>query len=261
VNRQWLADRIFVRNFFAFCERVGQAGAVHDTPDAGEAMPLFRLRLEKTYYRSGFFNVPREFDRFVRSTDGPIELILGASGLKIEGKINRRANLNGTARIMGGSKLRDWFQANYKPGDQIDVDLGSFDSIGIGTAPSEGPGVEGRAAIQPTPKPHAVSQPPENEVTADDLTRWRSALVRLLKAIDPVQEQQEGVGALINRLSRSGRIPREIAALMRAVAEMRNASEYQGKQPSRSEGAAIKNAWAAVFEWARSTGIAIDAKR
>ena len=52
-----------------------------------------------------------------------------------------------------------------------------------------------------------------------------------------MQEQQEGVGARINRLSRSGRIPREIAALMRAVAEMRNASEYQGKQPLRSEGA------------------------
>ena len=28
-------------------------------------MPLFRLTLEKTYYRQGFFNVTVEFDRFI----------------------------------------------------------------------------------------------------------------------------------------------------------------------------------------------------
>ena len=79
-------------------------------------MPPFRLTLEKTYYRQGFFNVTVDFDRFIRPTEGPVELILGTSGRKIHGKVNRSANLNRTARIMGGSKLRDWFQENYSPG-------------------------------------------------------------------------------------------------------------------------------------------------
>ncbi len=94
-------------------------------------MPLFKLTLEKTYYMKGFFNVKVDFDRFVRDTEGPVELVLGKSGLKIEGKIDRSANQNGTARIMGRSKLRDWLQKSHKPGEVIDVDLCSFDSIRI----------------------------------------------------------------------------------------------------------------------------------
>jgi hypothetical protein len=45
-------------------------------------MPLFRLTLEKTYYRQGFFNVTVDFDRFIRPTEGPVELILGTCGLR-----------------------------------------------------------------------------------------------------------------------------------------------------------------------------------
>ncbi len=95
-------------------------------------MPVFKLTLEKTYYRQGFFNITVDFDRFVRPTEGPVELVLGKSGSRIEGKINRSANLNGTARIMGGSNLRDWFQANHTLGDVVDVDLSSMHSITIG---------------------------------------------------------------------------------------------------------------------------------
>jgi len=82
-------------------------------------VPLFRLTLENTYYSQGFFNVTVDFDRFIRPTEGPVELVLGTSGLKIESNVNRRSNQNESARIMGGSKLRDWFQENYSPGDVI----------------------------------------------------------------------------------------------------------------------------------------------
>jgi len=94
-------------------------------------MPIFRLSLAKTYYEQGFFNVTIDFDRYVGST-GPVELVLRKSGVRFAGKINRRANPNGTPRIMGGAQLRDWFQSNYHVGDVIDVDLGSTNSIGIG---------------------------------------------------------------------------------------------------------------------------------
>jgi hypothetical protein len=82
-------------------------------------VPLFRLTLENTYYSQSFFNVTVDFDGFTRPTEGPVELVLGTSGLKIESNVNRRSNQNESARIMGGSKLRDWFQENYSPGDVI----------------------------------------------------------------------------------------------------------------------------------------------
>ncbi|HEV2444329.1 MAG TPA: hypothetical protein VGS58_00345 [Candidatus Sulfopaludibacter sp.] len=94
-------------------------------------MPVFKLNLEKSYYEKGFFNVTVDFDRYVGGT-GPIELILGKSGRKVMGKIDRSANRNGTPRIMGGAPLRDWFQANYALGDAVDVDLSSVTSIRMG---------------------------------------------------------------------------------------------------------------------------------
>jgi len=223
-------------------------------------MPLFRLTLEKTYYRQGFFNVTVDFDRFIRPTEGPVELILGTSGPKIEGKVNRSANLNRTARVMGGSKLRDWFQENYSQGEVIDIHLSSLGSIQIGGVPLGGSAAPGLDRSQPTLTGGSVPQETDKAVTADELARWRRRLVRLLDALGGPQEEREGVVARINRLSRVGRIPRETAALMKVVAEMRNASEYQAKRPSRSESVAIRNSWAAVAEWASSIGIVADAE-
>lgn len=92
-------------------------------------MPTFTLTLQLTYYRQGFFNVVVDFDRYVRTKEGPVRLKLGRTGEEIEGKINRHANQNGTARILGGVKLRDWFQANFKPMDSVAVDLSSAELI------------------------------------------------------------------------------------------------------------------------------------
>jgi hypothetical protein len=97
-----------------------------------DSVPLFKLTLEKTYFNNGFFNVKTEFDSFVRRSEGPVELVLGKAGLRIVGHINRSANRNGAARILGGRYLRDWFQANHSLGDVVDVGLSSPDSIRIG---------------------------------------------------------------------------------------------------------------------------------
>lgn len=125
-------------------------------------VPLFRLTLENTYYSQGFFNVTVDFDRFIRPTEGPVELVLGTSGLKIESNVNRRSNQNESARIMGGSKLRDWFQENYSPGDVIDVDLSSFDTIRTEGA---GRGLD-RSLLAPTRQ--SASQRADREVPADE---------------------------------------------------------------------------------------------
>jgi hypothetical protein len=50
--------------------------------------------------------MPVEFDRFIRSFEAPVKLVLGMSQI-VEGHIIRTANRNGTACIMGVSELRD----------------------------------------------------------------------------------------------------------------------------------------------------------
>jgi hypothetical protein len=92
-------------------------------------MPIFSLTLHRTYFNQGFFNVTVDFDRFVRSQEGPVILRLGLGGPEIEGTINRRANRNGTPRIMGGTKLRDWLQKNYEPLEKVPIDLSTSEII------------------------------------------------------------------------------------------------------------------------------------
>ncbi len=90
-------------------------------------MPIFELTLHKTYYNMGFFNVTVDFDQYV-GEEGPVKIILDDKQ-ELIGYINRRANQNGTARVMGGAELRDWFQANFHVIDRIDVDLSKLDVI------------------------------------------------------------------------------------------------------------------------------------
>jgi hypothetical protein len=92
-------------------------------------MPVFKLKLQQTYFKQGFFNVVVDFDRYVRKTDGPVRLKLGRNGIEVEAKINRQVNNNGTARILGGVPLRTWFQNCFEPMDTIDVDLSSQEII------------------------------------------------------------------------------------------------------------------------------------
>jgi hypothetical protein len=92
-------------------------------------MPVFPLKLQQTYFKSGFFNVVVEYDRYVRKTDGPIRLRLGRNGVEIEGRIDRTVNRNGTARVLGGIRLRDWFINNFEPMDTVAVDLTSEQAI------------------------------------------------------------------------------------------------------------------------------------
>jgi len=92
-------------------------------------MAIFSLTLHRTYYNQGFFNITVDFDRFVRPQEGPVVLRLGLRGPEIQGVINRRANRNGTPRIIGGAKLRDWFQNNFESMGIVTVDLSSQKTI------------------------------------------------------------------------------------------------------------------------------------
>ncbi|MFN2546088.1 MAG: hypothetical protein ABR567_01515 [Myxococcales bacterium] len=90
-------------------------------------MPTFPLTLHKTYLEQGFFNVTVDFDKYVRQSEGPVALVLLFDGReqRVDAKVNRSANQNGTARIMGGTRLRDWFLDHFDVGAKIAVDLSS----------------------------------------------------------------------------------------------------------------------------------------
>lgn len=96
-------------------------------------------------------------------------------------------------------------------------------------------------------------------VTADELAQVRRTLLRLLDAVEQRTTQTEGLVRRITRLSHAGIIPREVAALMRVVAEMRNASEYEAKQLSASESVALRSSWRAITEWAAKANIRFNA--
>src|SRR5688572_4508197 len=83
----------------------------------------FEQHLERTYFTKGFFNVKVDHDRFIRRTEGHIAIQLGVGGKVLAGKVDRKANLNGTARIYGRSALRDWFQANFSERDIVNVEI------------------------------------------------------------------------------------------------------------------------------------------
>ncbi|MCY3800087.1 MAG: hypothetical protein OXG46_00750 [Chloroflexi bacterium] len=96
------------------------------------APPIFHLRLGARYYNDGFFNVTREYDQYVRPTDGPVTLILGGFG-ELQARVNRRANMNGTARIHCGARLRDWFKdSGYVQGQTVPVTFETPDRIRLG---------------------------------------------------------------------------------------------------------------------------------
>ncbi len=92
-------------------------------------IPIFKLRMRQTYYYKGFFNVTREFDRYVGENETVIEFHLFDSDVVLHGKINRTANLNGTARIMGGKELRNWFQTHFNIEDFIAVEFLTPNSV------------------------------------------------------------------------------------------------------------------------------------
>jgi hypothetical protein len=98
-------------------------------------MPIFKLKLQQSYFANGFFNVTVDYDRYVRKTEGPLRLRLGRNGAEIEAKLSRHANLNGTPRISGGVPLRDWFHRHFQPMDTVAVDLSSEDLMILDKVP------------------------------------------------------------------------------------------------------------------------------
>lgn len=87
--------------------------------------------LHKTYYNSGFFNVPVQYDRHFGNNLDKIDIYCGNEEVQIVGYINRSANQNKTPRIMGGVELKNWLQNKYQITDQVLIEVLSPTSIKI----------------------------------------------------------------------------------------------------------------------------------
>ena len=94
----------------------------------------FRFILQPTYFRSGFFNVGVSDQKYLGADGEMIEIFLGKARQPVLGTINRRANTNGTPRIMGGTALRDWFKAQAREMEAIAIQVLSPTSIRLATS-------------------------------------------------------------------------------------------------------------------------------
>ena len=83
--------------------------------------PSFIVKIGKTYYRQGFFNVPINYESYFAGHGAEISIITPGRSTAIHGHINRTVNSNSTPLIMGTASLRDWFQSHIKLGDMIRV--------------------------------------------------------------------------------------------------------------------------------------------
>lgn len=95
------------------------------------SLPVYKLTLHKTYYDKGFFNLGVDVERFVRPDSGPITIVLGDSKARINGRVDRTANVNGTPRIFGGAELQHWIQSHFDLKDEINVYIKRPDEIWI----------------------------------------------------------------------------------------------------------------------------------
>jgi ribonuclease VapC len=101
-------------------------------PREGQPPTLaFTFTLRKTYYRQGFFNVPVEYDLQFGPHSSRIEIFVEDERKPVHGVINRTAQRNGTARILGNAGLRDYFQRGLSQGDEVAVEIQSPQEIRV----------------------------------------------------------------------------------------------------------------------------------
>lgn len=93
--------------------------------------PKYKLTLGNTYYKNGFFNLGVDVERYITYDEGTFVVFVGEDKKEIRGRVSREVNQNGTPRIYGGAELRDWFQANFRKGERVDVLILAPDQVWI----------------------------------------------------------------------------------------------------------------------------------
>lgn len=95
------------------------------------------VKIGKANFNQGFINIKMEGEEYFGNHDATVSVQLqGKSGVqRIEARIDRTANPNGTPRLMMGTPYRDWVQANCKMGDALIVKVLDKNDIVISKQP------------------------------------------------------------------------------------------------------------------------------
>jgi len=91
--------------------------------------PKIGIKLGEAYYNQGFFNITRKYDKHIGKDGDLIDICFFDTDVILNAKINRTANANCTARIMGGKILKNWIQSRFVKGDVLGVEILSKNSI------------------------------------------------------------------------------------------------------------------------------------
>lgn len=82
----------------------------------------FTVRLGRTYYERGFFNVPVTYSKLFDSHGATVELYCGAKRAHVRAILDRKANQrSGTPRIYGKRELASWLQGYFQLDDMLKV--------------------------------------------------------------------------------------------------------------------------------------------
>jgi hypothetical protein len=108
-----------------------------------------------------------------------------------------------------------------------------------------------------TPAVEETATPAAKPLSARDLGDRRRVLLRLLDAVDQQEGRpaRESVAGRIGRLRHASVIPRQVAACMRTITEMRNVAEYEAKTLSAAETEAVAASWVVIKDWALAQDI------
>lgn len=94
------------------------------------AAPAFQVKLGKTYFNHGFFNVPVKFSSFFPEHGSEISVYCGDARTLVRAVVDRKANqTSGTPRIYGKSSLTAWFNKNRKLDDEVTIRVISRNEI------------------------------------------------------------------------------------------------------------------------------------
>jgi|GEM_PF-568980 hypothetical protein len=85
--------------------------------------PSYRFLVGFHYMDKGFFNVPMRYSALFGDDQQKIRILCGRERHTIHGHIDRSTNTNASPRIVGGRKLRHWFQESAGINNPVDIDI------------------------------------------------------------------------------------------------------------------------------------------
>ena len=85
--------------------------------------PSYRFLVGYMYMDKGFFNVPMRYSSMFGDDRERIKILCATEKETIYGHIDRSTNTNATPRVIGGSPLKSWFEANAGINHPVDIDI------------------------------------------------------------------------------------------------------------------------------------------